>query len=106
MYDQLKDYTIDEKPQNYLLEGDKIDVWFEPRQVWEIKCADIQISPIYKCGHNQLALDNGRGMGLRFPRFLKVREDKQVHEATQPMFIYEIYKNQAASKLDDEEDYY
>ena len=82
MYDEFKDYVIDEKPQNYMVEGEKVDVWFEPKVVWEIKCADIQISPVHKCGHNLMGLDSGKGMGLRFPRFLRVRNDKKVHEAT------------------------
>lgn len=70
-----------------------MDVWFEPRVVWEIKCADIQISPVYKCAYNFLNNDSGRGLGLRFPRFIRVREDKEVRGATQPIFVYELYKN-------------
>lgn len=68
------------------------DVWFSPEVVWEIKGADIQISPVYQCASDIL---DGRGLGIRFPRLIQVREDKTCEEATTDEFIYDIYRQQA-----------
>lgn len=40
----------------------------------------IQLSPIYTCGIGEA--DTNRGIGLRFPRLIKVRDDKKTHEAS------------------------
>lgn len=106
--DLLNERIIEKKPENYLLEKSGfVDVWFRPEFVWEIKGADIQVSPVYKCAKEQLGLDNGKGLGIRFPRFIRVREDKTVDESTDPKFIFDLYKEQAVvGNLDEEDDYY
>ena len=112
MLDALKNLLepriITNKPKNYLLEKSGfVDVWFEADYVWEIKGADIQVSPVYKCAKDNLALDNGRGLGIRFPRFIRIRDDKHVEDSTDPKFIFDLYKEQAVvGNLDDEDDYY
>ena len=44
----FKDHVID-APKPYYRRGDgvKPDHWFEPVQVWEVKAADLSISPVY-----------------------------------------------------------
>jgi len=39
-----------------------------------------------------------RGLSLRFPRFLRVREDKATEQASPPEFLADIWKKQQGSK--------
>ncbi|KAJ9104442.1 hypothetical protein QFC21_001937 [Naganishia friedmannii] len=55
------------------------DVWFEPKVVFEVLTADLTLSPIYMAGQG---LVDERGISLRFPRFIKIREDKDADDAT------------------------
>merc|ERR1712070_921034 len=47
-YEYLKDHTIPVPESNYNVDEKlKPDVWFDPCQVWEIKAADLSISPVH-----------------------------------------------------------
>jgi DNA ligase-1 len=76
------------------------DVWFEPRFVWEVKTADLTLSPRYKAAMKE-GLDPAaeKGVSLRFPRFIKVRDDKKPDEATSSRQVAEMYlKQESVSK--------
>jgi len=69
----------------------------------------IQLSPIYTCGIGEV--DTNRGIGLRFPRLIKVREDKKPHEASSNEFVIDLYRQQAVvkntgNKMEEEDDFY
>eukprot|EP00941_MAST-03F_sp_MAST-3F-sp1_P000239 g239.t1 len=74
-------YNTDESPP----------VWFSPEVVWEIRGAEFQISPVHKAASGIL-LKDGKGLGLRFPRFLRVKEDRDVTTATSPEDIIRLWK--------------
>lgn len=58
------------------------DVWFEPREVWEVRGADVTLSPVYPAAKGLVSEE--RGLSLRFPRFLRRRDDKSVEDASGP----------------------
>lgn len=68
------------------------DVWFEPQEVWEMAFADITLSPTYTAAIGLVSED--RGLSLRFPRFLKAREDKSIDEATSSDYLALLWRKQ------------
>lgn len=74
------------------------DVWFEAQEVWEVAFADITRSPVYTAARDHVVdgSGDGRGLSLRFPRFIKVREDKSIEEATDEEELAGMWKKQEA----------
>lgn len=70
------------------------DVWFEPQEVWEMAFADITLSPTYTAAIGLVSQE--RGLSLRFPRFLRKREDKGIEEASSSDFLAGLFRKQEA----------
>ncbi|TQV98211.1 DNA ligase I, ATP-dependent (dnl1) [Cordyceps javanica] len=75
--------------------GPMPDVWFEPQEVWEMAFADITLSPTYTAAIGLVSEE--RGLSLRFPRFLKKRDDKSIEEASTNEFLAGLWRKQEAS---------
>lgn len=60
------------------------------REVWEVACADITISPVSIAALGQIS--ENRGLSVRFPRFVRVREDKRVEDATRSAQLAELWR--------------
>lgn len=82
------------KPSFVEYSGPQPDVWFEPQEVWEMAFADITLSPTYTAAIGLVSQE--RGLSLRFPRFLKKREDKGMEEASTNEFLAGLYRKQEA----------
>lgn len=76
---KLNKIIIDEPPNNYVYKA-KPDIWVKPVYIWEVKCADITLSPSYLAGIG--IIDNKKGVSLRFPRFVRERPDKNLDSVT------------------------
>lgn len=68
------------------------DVWWPPREVWEIRGADITFSPVYPAAMG--AVDPDRGFSLRFPRFIRRKDDRSPETASAPDVLVQMYYNQ------------
>jgi len=98
LHAQLEPFEI-EKPKPYYLHAQgnmqQPDVWFEPKIVWEVKTADLSLSPTYMAAKGLADTDGkGRGVSLRFPRFVRERDDKKPEDATSAQQVAEMYRKQ------------
>lgn len=78
---KLKKYQTDKKPARVAAAEIKPDFWFEPAVVVEVLAAEITKSP-----------SHALGLALRFPRFIRFRDDKKAEQATTSKEIQQMYK--------------
>ncbi len=70
----LDKFKVERKPGRVAIKKEmEPDVWFEPRIVVEVLAAEITKSPFHTAGS---------GLALRFPRFVRLRENKKAEQAT------------------------
>jgi DNA ligase-1 len=62
------------------------EVSFEPELVFEVGYAELQVSPTYE-----------GGFALRFPRFIRIRDDKDITDVETLESIRERYRRQSKS---------
>ncbi|RMZ81843.1 hypothetical protein DV738_g2136, partial [Chaetothyriales sp. CBS 135597] len=91
-YDEDGPNTRKQKPSYIEYSGQHPELWFEPQEVWEMAFADITLSPTYTAAIGLVS--DERGLSLRFPRFLKVREDKSIDEASTSDYLADLFRKQ------------
>ena len=102
--------VLEQKPRNVVFGGSLDDgiTWLEPKMVWEVQVADLSLSDTHKGALGRV--EAGRGVGLRFPRLVRERDDKAADQATTSDQVLEMYLNQDSVKgttnmvVDDDED--
>lgn len=53
--------------------------------------SSITLSPVSVAAKGMVS---DRGLSLRFPRFMKVRDDKSIEQASTPTFLASVYRKQ------------
>ncbi|NQV91200.1 ATP-dependent DNA ligase [Candidatus Woesearchaeota archaeon] len=78
--EKLKKYKSEKKPARVNCKNEMIpDVWFKPGVVVDVLAAELTKSPFHTAG-----------VALRFPRFLRFRDDKKAEQATTLKEVSEI----------------
>ncbi|NUN11800.1 ATP-dependent DNA ligase [Candidatus Micrarchaeota archaeon] len=85
---ELGKIKLKQKPSNVssLIDADE---WVQPKIVVEIAADEITKSPMHTAG-----MVGREGYALRFPRFLRIREDKSVDECTTVLEVLELFERQ------------
>ncbi|HUU77693.1 MAG TPA: ATP-dependent DNA ligase [candidate division Zixibacteria bacterium] len=93
--EELLELKIERKPKDVFSKMEP-DVWIDPIKVLEIQGADLSTSPIHTCALDEIKKDFG--IAIRFPRFIRFRDDKSPEFATTTNEVIYAYKNQRSQK--------
>uniref|UniRef100_M4CJ01 ATP-dependent DNA ligase family profile domain-containing protein n=1 Tax=Brassica campestris TaxID=3711 RepID=M4CJ01_BRACM len=86
-----EDKILAKKPPYYRT-GETPDMWFPAEVVWEIKGADLTVSPVHSAALG--LVHPSRGISVRFPRFICKRADRDPEECSTAADIAEMFHAQ------------
>ncbi len=89
--EMLKPYIIEKRHPRVVARMEP-DVWVTPALVAEIIGAELTLSPLHTCCLDKVK--PGVGISIRFPRFIRWRDDKGPEDATTSKELLEMYMNQ------------
>ncbi len=91
MPEMFQNLVLDHKHPRVVSKIDA-DVWFVPEKVAEIIGAELTLSPLHTCCMDKVK--QGVGISIRFPRFIRWRDDKGPEDATTEKELIEMYYRQ------------
>ncbi len=91
LHAKLLPLVLDEAPRD-LRSGLQPDFFVEPQLVLEVLGAEVTLSPVHRCAFGSIR--PGAGLAIRFPRMVRLRDDKGPGEATTSAEIEEMYRRQ------------
>jgi len=97
----LKDHMIGYQPNNYKFGKYEPDVIFAPRVIVQVKTFFLCLNQTAAVGYN-IVYENF-GISIRFPKILKLRDDKKIQQITTTKRIISMYNAQDTVKNNDTE---
>ncbi|KAM0677530.1 ATP-dependent DNA ligase Cdc17 [Binucleata daphniae] len=93
LHSEMQNFVVDSSPGYVYTESVKPNVWLSPKYIFEVKAAGFSVSPIYSTASK---LNKKGGISLRFPRFIKLREDKGIKDVTTSKQVLYMFNEFAA----------
>ena len=97
-YFNEEERIVSKKPSDYFVHEkfstgpNAPDVWLKPSVVWEVKAADLSISPVHTSAFGVEGQE--KGIALRFPRLERVRDDKGPTDCTNASQVEQMFQDQ------------
>ncbi|MCC7570796.1 ATP-dependent DNA ligase [Candidatus Micrarchaeota archaeon] len=89
-FKELLDKIKLKKKPNNIISKIEPDFWVTPKYIVVVAADEITKSPMHTCASALFKLD--KGLALRFPRMLNLRETKGPYDATTSEEVYDMYK--------------
>ncbi|KAF8026859.1 hypothetical protein BT93_F3373 [Corymbia citriodora subsp. variegata] len=86
------DRILSKKPPYYKT-AEVPDMWFSPEVVWEIRGADLTLSPVHQAAVG--LVHPSRGISMRFPRFIRCVSDRNPEDCSTAADIAEMFQSQS-----------